>query len=178
MNSRRYLWTILGTGHLLAVVCGAGYCLPDRDLGPVAQVFRWYATMSGAENSFGFFAPEVGTTHRAKFLLRDDQGATWWDTFDQTSNSEARLRLTGIVDAAFMTPKAESEPAWRQRLVRSWAATIFRQHPRAVSLTVVVEAYDVPTRANYRAGSRPTWKVVYQAHVQRHAGAAQERTEP
>ena len=100
---------------------------------------------SGADSSYGFFAPAVGAPHQARFLLKDDSGSTWWDTFDQAGNSEARLRLTGIVDGAFMSGDVDEFPQWRKRLVSSWAATMFTRHPSAVSLTVTVEAYVVPS---------------------------------
>lgn len=175
MSLKRCCW-ILAAGHLLVVLCGACYCLPDRSSGAGAQALRWYASMSGADASFGFFAPDVGSSHRAKFLLRDGEGRTWWDGFDRTTSHEAWLRLSGIVEVAFMNTKAETEPAWRQRLVRSWAACMFTRHPTAVSLTVTVEGYQVPTMADYRAGARPGWWVVYEAQVQRHA-AVRERIE-
>ena len=177
MFARRYLPLLLAAGHLGVVICGASNCIPDRHAGPPAQVCRWYATMSGAGSSYGFFAPAVGAPHRARFLLKDDSGSTWWDTFDQAGNSEARLRLTGIVDGAFMSGDVEEFPQWRKRLVSSWAATMFTRHPSAVSLTVTVEAYVVPGMAEYRAGSRPSWQEVYRADVQRRAAVDEERAE-
>ncbi|MEX0611428.1 MAG: hypothetical protein WD738_23175 [Pirellulales bacterium] len=168
MPCRRYLLLTLAAGHLVVVVCGACCCLPDRSLGPAAQILRWYATMSGAGSNYGFFAPQVGAPHRVRFSLQDGQGSTSWDVFDEANNAEARLRLTGIVDYAFMAGTAAESPDWRKHLVRSWAAAMFTRHPTAVSLTAVVEAYDVPIMADYRAGSRPSWEVVYRAQVQRH----------
>jgi hypothetical protein len=167
----------LAAGHLVTVIGGACDCLPDRSLGPAAEIFQWYATMSGADSNYGFFAPQVGALHRARFLLQDDEGSTWSDVFDQSNSPEARLRLTGIVDSAFMSGEADESPEWRKVIVRSWAATMLTRHPTAVSLTVIVEAYDVPSMADYRAGSRPSWQVVYQAQVQRHSPAVQARTE-
>lgn len=177
MSPRRYFWVLLAGAHIVVVVCGACHRLPDASQGPSARIFRWYATISGADNSYSFFAPNVGTQFRARFLLQDDKGTTWWDTFDQTRSSEAWLRLTGIVESAFMSGAAAESPEWRQRLVKSWAATMFTRHIKAVSLTVVVEVYDVPTMADYRAGSRPNWKIVYQAQVERLAPAIQARSE-
>jgi hypothetical protein len=167
----------MGVAHLVCVTFGACDWLPEENSGPVASALRWYAAMSGADSGYGFFAPEVGTPHRARFLLVDHEGSCWSDTFDQASSSEAWLRLRGIVETAFMDGKAGDEPAWRQRLIRSWAATMFSRHPRALWADVIVEAYDIPTRADYRAGARPGWKSVYRARVQRQARADQERTD-
>ena len=177
MPFRSYVLLLLAAGHLLTVVCGACYSLPDTKGRAAAQILRWYATMSGASSSYGFFAPAVGSPHRAKFLLTDEKGSEWWDVFDQAGSSEARLRLTGIVDGVFMSGDMDELPQWRKQLVKSWAATMFNRHPSAVSLKVVVEYYDVPTIAEYRAGSRSSWETVYRAQLQRHAPAAQMRTD-
>ncbi len=175
MAFRRCLWVLLAAGHLVTVVCGACYLLPGSNSGPAGQIVRWYATMSGAGSSYGFFAPQVGAKHRARFLLQDDKGSTWWEVFDQASSLEARLRLTGIVESAFMSGDADKFPEWRKRLVESWAATMFSRHPSAESLNVLVQFYDIPTIAEYRAGSRPSWETVYRAQVQRRSLTTQER---
>jgi hypothetical protein len=177
MPVSRCIWLVLGAGHLITVVCGACYRLPDRNNGPAAQIVRWYAAISGAESSYGFFAPVVGAAHRARFLLKDDKRSTLWDGFDQASSLETRLRFTGIVENAFMSGDADEFPDWRKRLVKSWAAMMFTRHPRAESLTAVVEYYDVPTIAEYRTGSRPSWKAAYRGQVQRYSAPVQTRNE-
>lgn len=178
MRYRACLWTLLGVAHLVVVVCGACACLPERSSAPLAHMFRSYARLSGADSDYGFFAPAVGEAQRANFLLQDARGSTWSDSIDQAKSPEARLRLINIVEHPFMSGAAEELPVWRQQLLKSWAAKMFSRHPRAVSLTVVVEAYDVPTMAECRAGQAPSWNVVYEAQVQRDSCAAQERIEP
>jgi hypothetical protein len=93
---------------------------------------------------------------------------------DQANSPEVRLRLMSIIDYPFTSGAAAELPAWRQQLVKSWAATMFSRHPRAVSLTVMVEAYDIPTMAQFRAGLRPRWIVVYEAQVCRAADVAKK----
>ena len=167
MSHRRTLWLSLAAAHLAIVVCGASYCVPGYDQGTTAGLIRWYGTMSGAGSSYGFFAPEVGFPHRARFVLRDEHGITWSDSFDRASTNEARLRLTGIVETSFMSGDAYESAQWREKLVKSWAATMFTRHSRAVELTVVVEAYDVPSMTAYRTGARPGWQTVYEARMRR-----------
>lgn len=175
MSGRIHLWLVLAVGHLAVVIGGACYRIPRADADPPAQVLRWYAAMSGASSSYGFFAPSVGSPHRARFLLKDESGHKWWDAFDEAGNSEARLRLTGIVDGAFMSGAADESPEWRGRLVSSWAATMFSRHPDAVSLTVVVEAWYTPGMRDYQTGLRPRWVEMYRAEVQRHSPAEKAR---
>lgn len=171
MRSRHCVCVLLAAAHLVVVICGAGDWLPDRSGGPPAWLVEWYATMSGAGSGYGFFAPAVGARYRARFVLRDVRGSTWTDTFDQSNSPEARLRLAGSADRAFASGEAEQSAARRERLVKSWAAVMFSRHPGAASLTVIVEAYDVPTMAQYRSGQRPSWQVEYEAHVQRDSSA-------
>jgi hypothetical protein len=177
MPDRRCALTLLAVVHLAVVLGGACDWLPGSDRGPLAHLVRWYATLTGAESGYGFFAPDVGAPHRAIFILRDEKGSTWSDTFDQAKSSEARLRLTGIVESVFMNGVIYDKPQLRSPLVESWAATMFRRHPNAVSLTVVVESYDIPTMTEHRSGSRPQWQAVYQAEVARHRRAPDQWSE-
>lgn len=169
MSRRRYLWLILAAGHLTAVGLGASSSLPVRSGGPSARMLNWYAIISGADSTFAFYAPNVSTPHRARFRLRDAEGTEWWDRFDATGSREADLRLGGVVDAAFMDEDVQKAHSWRNDLVRSWAAAMLRRHPHAVSVTVIVEVYYVPTVADYRAGVRPSWREIYRAEVLRSA---------
>ena len=168
MSRRSKLAVLMGLTHLCAVVCGASHFEPSAT--PAGRAYGWYAEVSGC-HSYGFFAPRVGARHRARFLLQDDQGGTWSDVLDETNNREARLRLTGLVEDPFMNGSVTERPEMRQRLVRSWAATMFTRHPTASSVTIEVEACHIPKIAEYRAGSRPRWVRVYQARVQRQAAA-------
>ena len=176
MHFRHCLWMLLGAAHLFAVVCGACDCLPEPSRSVPSHMVRWYAKLSGADSHYGFYAPEVGAEYRARFILQDQHGSTWGDIFEEAKSPEARLRQQGIVHLGFANAEAEESPDLRKSLVKSWAARMFTRHPSAVSLTVLVEVYDVPTMAKYRSGVRPTWAVAYQAQVHRDSSAAQERT--
>ena len=167
MSFRTCFWTLLALGHLGVVLCGACDFLPDCSQGPAAQLVQWYGTMSGARSQYGFYAPEVGARYRPRFILQDDHEFTWCDSFAETASPEAQLRLEGTVEAAFANGAPEESPASRQRLIKSWAAVMFNRHPSASSLTVVIEVYDIPFMAEFRAGSRPSWRAVYEAQLRR-----------
>ena len=167
MSDRRCLWMLLGAAHLAAVICGAAHWLPERSTTGVGKAIAWYGRMSGADSQFGFFAPAVVSNYRTRFNLQNERGDTWPDRLEQTKSTEAALRLEGIVERAFANGAAEESAQRRERLVKSWAAAMFTRHPRAVSLTIVVEVYDVPTMAEYRAGLRPKWEVLYEGRVER-----------
>src|SRR5262249_39300275 len=149
------------------VICGASYFAPSAT--PGGRAYRWYAEISGADSSYAFFAPRVGARHRARFVLQDQQDATWVDALDETGSPEVRLRLTGLIEDPFMSGRATERPEMRERLIRSWAATMLTRHPTAASVTIEVEACDIPRIVEYRAGVRPRWVKIYQARVQRRA---------
>jgi len=178
MPTRRLVWLLLSAAHLVAVICGAAYLMPDRESGLTAQLFRWYASMSGAGSSYGFFAPAVGTKHHARFFLTDAHGATWEDTLLHRASTETHLRVNGIVEQPFMSGQTLEFPEWRKRLVASWAATMFSRHPSALSLRVEVEFYDIPPIVHYRIGKRPKWEQLYEAEFRRETPAAEAKTDP
>jgi hypothetical protein len=177
MCFQHWLWMLLAAAHLVMVVVGASGLLPDANSAPGHSV-QWYARMSGADSRFGFYAPAVGSEYRARFVLHDQFGGTWRDVFEEAKSPEARLRQQGIINWGFESAAERDSSEVRQRLVKSWSTTMFKRHPSAVSLSVVIEVYDVPTMSEYRAGSRPSWKTLYQAQVQFDPSAAPERTAP
>src|SRR5215467_1795638 len=98
MLFRRRVWILLAAAHLVVVVCGAANRLPSSEGGGPTQLIGWYASISGADSQYGFFAPEVGSPYRARFVLQDDRGAVWCDAQEQGASPEAELRLGGTVD--------------------------------------------------------------------------------
>ena len=176
----RRLWILcvsLSAVHLAIVVWGATGYLPRQREGPWGSSLHSYAMMSGADAQYGFYAPNVGTYWRTRFDLRDEPGRTWSDSFDTARSREARLRLEGA-DLPFMNGDAEKSPELRHHVEKSMAAAMFNRHPSAVSVTVFVEVFDVPSMADCRAGKRPRWNLIYEANVQRNASGDRERNVP
>ena len=169
------MWMLLGAAHLAFVICGAAGWWPERSTSAVGKAMEWYGRMSGADSQFGFFAPAVVAQFRSRCILQDERGDTWSDSLEQAKSPEVRLQLEGIIERAFANGAAEESAQRRERLAKSWAAAMFNRHPRAVSLTIIVEAYDVPTMAEYRAGRRPKWEIIYEASVKRESA---RRIEP
>src|SRR6476620_1559277 len=59
--------------HLALVVAGATH-LASRVHGPVGRELRFYDALSGAGDSYSFFAPAVGPQLRARFTLSTPEG--------------------------------------------------------------------------------------------------------
>src|SRR5262249_44898451 len=115
------------------------------------------------------YAPAVVALYRSRFVLENKRGASWSASLEKAKSPEAALRLQGMIECAFANGAAEESAPRRERLVKSWAATMFNCHPRAASLTIVVEACDAPTLAEYRGGRRAKWEIFYQARLKREA---------
>jgi hypothetical protein len=169
MSRRQFLVTAVACMHLVLVACGATGLF--QALAPAAPVraVQWYGTMSGASTGYGFFAPGVGPQIRAAFVLTDAQGRCWKDDFEAGRNQEVRLRLGSLVDAF---PLEEAEEALRHDVLASWADTQLARHPQAHKVEIRVEAFEVPSRAEFRAGARPGWVTLYRASFIRDQFAA------
>ena len=65
---KRLLLTAACGCHLALVIAGAAH-LTARAHGPVAKGLRFYDALSGAGDSYSFFAPAVGPQLRARFIV-------------------------------------------------------------------------------------------------------------
>lgn len=155
MTRRHTLLTALAGIHLALVVCGAASwsLLPDTTW--VGQALHAGRSLTGSDNGFGFYAPEVGAELRARFTLSAGQ-RRWTDTLDPTGNREAQLRLGTVISLVTF-------PDLREPVIASLAAAMLGRHPSAQQVIVCIEVYDPPTMEEYRAGARPEWQVLYEA---------------
>jgi hypothetical protein len=181
MSLRHGLITAVAAVHLLLAALGAAERFPLSATGPsdeeadkqvkevkkkpaarrvslaqtqAALLLRLYGELSGTDRSFGFFAPTVAPEYRATFTLEDRHGKTWHDHLGRGASHEAFLRIGTMIETVTGDDR-EDEVAPR------WAQVMLHRHPEAVEVEVKVEAYVVPTMAEYRAGARPEWETVY-----------------
>jgi hypothetical protein len=155
MKPRHALLTALAAVHLALVVCGAaGWRLLSERHGP-GKTLALCRAMTGSDNGYGFYAPEVGSVFRARFILIDAAGRGRGVEFDLGNNPETRLRISNLVN---MREDEESQDA----AAASMAAGMFSRHPEARQVTVTIEEYDPGTMQEYRGGAQPRWEVVYE----------------
>src|SRR6478609_2287028 len=76
--------------HLVVVVVGALH-LTSRLHGPVGRGLRFYDELSGAGDSYSFFAPAVGPQLRARFTLSTPRGERSEETLEAGKESRGRL---------------------------------------------------------------------------------------
>ena len=119
--------------------------LPDF----VERPLKLYGLYTGAQTHFNFFAPVVATQARARFRLVARDGTIRTDEL-LTRSAEANQRLA-------MMFTFYGEPQIRPFLARAWAVHMLARHPDAVAVEVRVEALDIPTLPQVKAGKSARW---------------------
>jgi hypothetical protein len=155
MSVRHALIAVVAAVHLTLAVCGVAERYPLSEKSRGGKLLRLYGELSGTDRSFGFFAPSVAPEYRATFTLEDADGNTWDDVLERGATREAALRINTMIETVI------GEEGLEDTLARRWAQVMLRRHPRAVEVDVKVEAYTMPSMADYRAGARPKWETVY-----------------
>ena len=136
--------------HLALVVAGAAHFTP----------FRFYGELTGAGDSYGFFAPTVGAQLQARFTLFGPEGERTEETLETGKSREVGLRLGNLAGTVYIAAK---RPDLRRAFLGALAASRFGEHPRASSVQVSIEEWLMPTMAEYRRGARPRWLSLYDA---------------
>lgn len=150
--------------HLSFVALNASY-IDILDWLPAPEAFDFYLKATGADSSFGFFAPSIGTKVYADFFVVDENGHKTPTQLLPHASREAITRLGGIYDQ--FTSEEAQEKEFRQPLAASLAAAIFNQHDEAQEVYIRIKEFWHNTMDEYRAGNHPEWAEYYSAHMSR-----------
>jgi hypothetical protein len=145
--------------HLAIVVAGAAQ-LTSRLHGPVGRGLHFYEALSGAGDSYSFFAPSVGPQLRARFTLSNARGERSEETLDAGKSREVGLRLGNLAGTAHIVAKRTD---LRRAFLGALAANRFGAHPEATLVQVSIEEWVMPTMVEYRRGARPWWRALHEA---------------
>jgi len=145
--------------HIALVVAGAAH-LTSSMHGPVGRGLRFYNALSGAGDSYSFFAPTVGPQLRARFILSSPQGERSEETLETGKSREVGFRLGNLAGTIYIAAKRTD---LRRAFLGALAASSFGAHPEASHVQVNIEEWVMPTMADYRAGVRPRWRVLNDA---------------
>ena len=162
MGKRLLLVAALGC-HLAVVVAGAAH-LTARLHGPVERGLRFYDALSGAGDSYAFFAPSVGAQFRARFTLSNPQGARSEETLETGKSREVGLRLGNLTGEIYIVARRDD---LRRAFLGALAANRLGAHPEANLVQVNIEEWVMPTLADYRLGARPRWRSLHEATFSR-----------
>ena len=149
--------------HLAVVVAGAAE-LTSRLHGPVGRGLRFYEALSGAGDSYSFFAPSVGPQLRARLTLSTPQGERFEETLESGKGREVSFRLGNIAGTIQIVSKRVD---LRRAFLGALAANRLGAHPEANQAQVTIEEWVMPTLAEYRLGARPRWRSLHEATFSR-----------
>lgn len=152
--------------HLVLVVAGAVH-LTSHMHGAAGRALRFYDALSGAGDSYGFFAPAVGPQLRARFTLSTPRGERFEETLEAGKSREVGFRVGNIAGTVHIASKSTE---LRRALLGALAANRFGAHPEADRVEVNIEQWVVPSMAEYREGQRPQWRSLHQATFERASG--------
>lgn len=160
-----FLWAFL---HLTLVTLSALY-IKIADFIPGKNVIDIYRKASGADSSYGFFAPAIGSKTRAVFDFVDEDGKKFENiSLSSKKEREIQIRLGGLYDEF---TKKDLSANFRKPLAASLAAAIFSKFTNAKEVTLHVEEFWPITMQEYQKGQRAHWSEYYQARFIKDNGA-------
>ena len=145
--------------HLALVVAGAAH-LTSGVHGPVGRGLRLYDALSGAGDSYSFFAPAVGPQLRARFTLSTPRGGRSEETLETGKSREVGFRLGNLAGTVYVVAQRTD---LRRAFLGALAANRLGAHPEADHVQVTIEEWVMPTMAEHRAGARPRWRSLHDA---------------
>jgi len=145
--------------HLGLVFAGAAH-VTSRLHGPVGRGLRFYDALSGAGDSYSFFAPAVGPQLRAQFALSTPQGVRSEETLETGKSREVGFRLGNLAGTVYIVAKRTD---LRRAFLGALAANCLGAHPQANVVQVSIVGWEMPTMAEYRVGARPRWRSLHDA---------------
>jgi hypothetical protein len=145
--------------HLGLVVAGAAH-LTSSLPAPVGQALRFYSSLTGAGDSYSYFAPGVGPQLRARFNLHFLRGPSLVETLEGGKSREVGFRLGNLAGTIYITTKRTD---LRRAFLGALAANRLGLHQEANLVRVNIEDWVMPMMAEYRGGERPKWRVLQDA---------------
>lgn len=158
-GTKRLLLVGAFSSHLALVVAGAVHLTP-RVHGPVGRGLRFYDVLSGAGDSYSFFAPAVGPQLRARFTLSTPRGERSDETLEAGKSREVGFRVGNLAGTIYIVAKRSD---LRRAFLGALAANRLGAHPEANRVQVDIEDWVVPTMAEYRLGTLPQWRSLHDA---------------
>lgn len=116
----------------------------------LGTVLRYYEALTGADNTFSFFAPHVAGQSFSQVIATDPDGRAHVTTYDR-ARTEGDIRVIAF-------SLAMQQQGLFDLLAYSFAANSLR-HSNAATVTVKLGYYDIPKLTDKRAVPVP--KVLY-----------------
>ncbi len=164
-NKSKLVLLFLGCTHLVLVTLSALYVTIPSDFF-AAKPINFYLKASGADSSYGFFAPSIGSKARGMFeIVQPDGKSVPLISLLEEGGREAEIRIGGIYEE-FLSDDF-TERGFRKPLSASLAASIFTRYQNAQEVIFHLQEYEPTTMADFRRGQRSQWADFYVARFKR-----------
>ena len=140
---------------MAALVAGYfGYALLNRFSAPRGEPAATLAFCTGANNYYGYFAPELPDEIAVGLTYTAADGRTWREDLCDPFGAEARHRAFPVIWSVQYT---QDEPL-RRTMMHSLAEWALERHPDAATVELAFTHRVQPSMAESRAGTRPEWQ--------------------
>ncbi|HMB63687.1 MAG TPA: hypothetical protein VKN36_11480 [Eudoraea sp.] len=163
MIKKGMVWVFLALMHLVLVNLFIWTNFENKETSGIYEYLRIYRDFSGCFRDYSYFAPNVANDTRAGFITKTEQETLHFLSF-RAENEVVNTRYNNVISSGMRNPEV------RELFSRSWATAIFGRDEKIQEVTVFAEAYLVPSIAEYRAGERPFWKVIYVGSFEKNKG--------
>jgi hypothetical protein len=123
---------------------------------PLRSAVALYLHCGGIETGYGYFAPNVPDNYKLVFELHYPDGRIE-RTLPTVGSEAAGLRLVTLLDNIRYCLR----PEVRRLLIQMLARNAWTEHPGAEVVRAVFGAVYLPTTAEFNAGKRETYDVLY-----------------
>jgi hypothetical protein len=120
------------------------------------QAVAFYTNSAGIETGYGFFAPNVASTHKLVFEIRYPDGRVEYD-LPRVGGAATGLRLTLLFDNI---ARARYE-LLRETMCKMMAFSVWRHHPGASLIRVVFGLVNPPSIADFERGQKESYEVLF-----------------
>lgn len=151
---------IFGLAHFVLVFHGALKSPWFRGGGLLQGAPRYYADLTGADNWYGFFSPNVGSGSRLK-VCWTEMGRVHTQVLELNTH-EANLRFGTMVDQL-----SNLDANQKRNVCASVAGYWWSKHNDSTYIEVIVERFAVPSISEYRKGTAPAWVISYKARFEK-----------
>jgi hypothetical protein len=122
----------------------------------IRQALVTYLHLAGIETGYGYFAPNVPGSYKLVFELHYPDGRVEYE-LPSVSSAAAGLRLASLLDKIGRTPY----DALREHLVKTLAASIWREHPEVKTIRAIFGSIRLPSVHEFEEGKRESYQFLY-----------------
>jgi hypothetical protein len=120
------------------------------------QAVAFYTVSAGIETGYGFFAPNVASSHKLVFEIRYPDGRVEYE-LPRVGGAATGLRLTLLFDNI---ARARYE-LLRETMCKMMAFSVWRDHPGASVIRVVFGLVNPPSITDFERGEKESYEVLF-----------------